>query len=420
MIGGGHRASSHSQEGDRDRAEGRRASSRCWKAIVARLIPPRWRDTDRAPSDRVTTVEIFFDVVFVFTLTQLTRVLEADLSPGGVGRVLLLFAILWWMFDGYVWLPNHVPPRLPAQKLLLFTGMAGFLIAAVGMPRAFAGTGVVFGVGYLVVIVVHLILFTQADVGRGLRWLAPYNLGAALLVLAGGFAGGASQYACWVAAFALQMVIPYLVPRRSWVGVVGSFRIVPEHFVERHGLLVIIALGESVVAIGMGVDVEHLSAGTLAVVVLALALPGALWWTYFTDTPAAEAALSAMEPGARARLALRLGFAHIPALLGVVFAAAGIHAAVAHPGSTASWQSALALAGGVVMFLAGIAATRRFLGTLPLRGRLVTAAAVLATVPVGTAVNAGLHLAAVVAVLVVMLVLDRRHHASETLTDPAS
>ncbi|MGC5022383.1 low temperature requirement protein A [Micromonospora sp. DT47] len=113
---------------------------------------PRWRDASGAPADRVTPVEVFFDVVFVFTLTQLTRILEADLSLAGFGRVLLLFGILWWMFDGYVWLANHVPPRLPAQKLLLFVGMAGFLIAAVGVPRAFAGSGVVFGAGYLVVV----------------------------------------------------------------------------------------------------------------------------------------------------------------------------------------------------------------------------------------------------------------------------
>lgn len=134
------------------------------------------------------------------------------------------------------------------------------------------------------------------------------------------------------------------------MGLVSSFRIVPEHLVERHGLLVIIALGESVVAIGMGVDVEHLTAGTLAVVVLALALPAGLWWTYFTDTRATEARLVAAEPGPRVRLALRTGFAHIPLMLGVVITAAGIHTAVAHPGDPSSWPAALALAGGVVVF----------------------------------------------------------------------
>jgi low temperature requirement protein LtrA len=375
----------------------------------------RWRDAHRASADRVTTVEVFFDVVFVFTLTQLTRILEADLSLAGVGRILLLFGILWWMFDGYVWLANQVPPQVPVQKLLKFVAMAGFLIAAVGIPHAFGETGVVFAVGYLVVISVHLLLFTQADVGRALGWLAAYNLSSALLVLAGGFAHGTARYLLWLAALALQMVIPYLVPRLSWMGLISSFRIVPEHLVERHGLLVIIALGESVVAIGMGVDVEHLAAGTLAVVVLALALPAALWWTYFTDTRATEARLVAAEPGPRVRLALRTGFAHIPLMLGVVITAAGIHTAVAHPGDPSSWPAALALAGGVVVFLAGIIEIRHSLHTVAVRSRLVTAVAVLATMPIGALVNAGLHLAAVVAVVVAMLWVDRRYHAAQTL-----
>jgi low temperature requirement protein LtrA len=368
----------------------------------------RWRDAHRRAADRVTTVEVFFDVVFVFTLTQLTRVLEADLSPGGVGRVLLLFGILWWMFDGYVWLPNHVPPRDPAQQLPLFAAMAGFLIAAVGIPDAFGETGMVFAVGYLVAICVHLLMFTQADIGSVLGRLAVYNLGSASLVLAGAFVQGTGRYALWLAALALQMIVPYLVPRLSWMSLVASFRIGPGHFVERHGLLVIIALGESVVAIGMGVDVEHPTAGTVAVVVLALALPAALWWTYFTeDVRVTEAALAAAEPGTRARLALRTGFAHIPLMLGVVITAAGIHSAVAHPGDRSSWAAALALAGGVVVFLAGIAEIRHALKTVPVLSRLLSAVAVLATMPIGVAVNAGAHLATMVVVMVAMLAIDR-------------
>ncbi|MGW4465828.1 low temperature requirement protein A [Micromonospora sp. NPDC004704] len=379
------------------------------------MTPSRWRQANRAPADRVTPVEIFFDVVFVFTLTQLTRILEEDLSLAGVGRIALIFAVLWWMITGYVWLPNHVPPRLPAQKLLLFVGMAGFLIAAIGVPHAFDGTGVVFGVGYAVVTCVHLLLFTQAEVGRALLWLAPYNIGSAALVLVGGFAGGTAQYALWIAAFVLVMVVPYLVPRRSWVGAASSFHIVAGHFVERHGLLVIIALGESVVAIGMGVDVDHLTAGTVAVTVLALVLPAGLWWTYFTDTRGLESTLANAASGRRARLAIRMGFAHVPLLLGIVITAAGIHAVVAHPGEPESWRSALALAGGVALYLVGIALARRSLHVASPWSRLVTAAVVLATVPVGTLGIAGLHLTAVVVVVTTMLVLDRRHHARETV-----
>jgi low temperature requirement protein LtrA len=127
----------------------------------------RWRDPDAAPAGSVTAVEVFFDVVFVFTLTQLTRTLEEDLSLAGTGRILLVFGALWYMYGGYAWLTNHVPPRRGSQKLVLFGAMAGFFIAALGIPHAFDGTGVLFGVGYLMVICVHLILFTQADVLEG-------------------------------------------------------------------------------------------------------------------------------------------------------------------------------------------------------------------------------------------------------------
>jgi low temperature requirement protein LtrA len=387
---------------------------------MAQVRKPSWwsRAVPGAPAGRVTTVEVFFDVVFVFTLTQLSRVLEDDLSLAATGRILLLFGILWWMFDGYIWLANHVPPVLPVQKILLFVAMAGFLIAAVGIPRAFGSTGLVFAVGYVVVICVHLLLFTQAGLGRVLGLLAAYNLSSAALMLAGGLVSGTARYALWIAALVMQMVIPYLVPRLSWMSLIGSFRITPGHFVERHGLLVIIALGESVVAIGMGVGLGHVTAGTIAVIVLALALPATLWWTYFTDTPAAEAALAADEPGPRVRLALRAGLSHIPLMLGIVIAAAGIHGAVAHPGHSVSRASAIALAGGVVVFLAGIILIRQALHRVELRSRVIAAVVVLATIPAGAEVSAGLQLALLVVVMVVLLIADRRYHADQAAGSP--
>jgi low temperature requirement protein LtrA len=372
-----------------------------------------WRDPNPAQADRVTPVEAFFDVVFVFTLTQLTRTLERDLSLAGAGRVLLLFGVLWWMYGGYAWLTNHVPPRRASQKLLLFAGMAGFLVAAVGIPHAFDRTGIVFGLGYLVVICIHLLLFTQADVLSGVLRLAPFNLTSALLVLVAGFFDAPGVYVLWVAAFVLMAVTPYITPRKSWVGVAAAFHVAPEHFVERHGLLVIIALGESVVAIGMGVDVDHLSAGTVGTIVLALALPAAFWWTYFTDAAAAEHALADADTGKRSLLAIRAYFfAHIPLLLGIVSAAAGIHAAIAHPGDPAKPAAAIALSGGVALFLLGVAEVRRTLNIGSATSRLVAAIAVLVTIPIATTVNAGVHLATVVAVVTAMLLIDARQQAS--------
>jgi low temperature requirement protein LtrA len=296
-----------------------------------------------------------------------------------------------------------------SQKLLLFAGMAGFMIAAVGIPHVFDGTGIVFGAGYLVVICVHLLLFTQSDALAGVLRLAPFNLASALLILAAGFVHGPAVYAMWVAAFVVMAIAPYLAPGCSWVGRASTFHLSAEHFVERHGLLVIIALGESVVAIGMGVDVEHLTAGTLGAIVLALALPAGFWWTYFTDTGPAEHALAGAEPATRSQLAVRAYiFAHIPLLLGIVAAAAGIHGAIAHPGDPAPLPSAIALAGGVALFLVGIAEVRRCLGIGSPLSRLAAAVAALATIPIGTSVHAGLQLASVVVVVAAMLIIDAR------------
>ncbi|MFK3982194.1 low temperature requirement protein A [Micromonospora sp. NPDC050397] len=154
---------------------------------------------------------------------------------------------------------------------------------------------------------------------------------------------------------------------------------------------------------------------------LALALPVGLWWTYFTDTGAAEKALAGAEDGPRSRLAIRIGFTHVPLLLGIVITAAGIHAVVAHPGHHSSWGSALALAGGVALYLVGVATTRLAVPAGPPWSRLVTATLVLATVPVGSFGTSALHLVAVVAVLTAMLLLDRlrgaRTTAPPTLTE---
>jgi low temperature requirement protein LtrA len=380
----------------------------------------RWRELSSAPAGAVTPVELFFDLVFVFTLTQLTRTLEASFSLATAGRILLLFGVLWWMYGGYAWLTNHVPPRRASQKLLLFAGMAGFLVTAVGIPRAFSGAGVVFGLGYLVVICVHLTLFTQSDVGAGVKRLAPFNLSSALLILVAGFFDGPVIYALWVAAFVLMTVTPYITPRRSWVSVASAFHITPGHFVERHGLLVIVALGESVVAIGMGVDVDHLNAGTVAATVLALALPGAMWWTYFHDTAPAEHALASAERGARSLLAIRAYFfAHIPLLLGIVFAAAGLHSAIAHPGDPAPWPPAVSLAGGVVLFLLAMGEFKRGLSIGSAVSRLVAGLAVLATIPLAATATAGVHLTSIVAILAAMLVIDGRMAATRAASADA-
>lgn len=359
----------------------------------------------RSPSEepeelRVTTLELFFDLVFVFAVTQLTSVLVGELSPLGMFRVVLLFGVLWWMYGGYAWLTNTMSPNRPGRQLLLLVGMAGFMIVALSTPHAFDGGGVAWGLGYLVVVLVHAGLFVQSN--RGILRVLPFNVLAAALVIAAGLLRGPAVYVLWTAALVVPIATPYLVSP-------GRFDIRPAHMVERYGLALLITLGESVVAVGIGVSAEPLDLGVAAAVVLGLALAAALWWTYFGgDDERAERALSAAEPEHRGPLTIAgFFYATIPMVLGVVAIAAGLKLTIGHSGSPIPFGPALALAGGAALFLAGAAALRRALRIGPLAARLAGAAAALATVPLGTRVAAEAELVALVAVFVAVLAAER-------------
>jgi low temperature requirement protein LtrA len=355
---------------------------------------------------RVTTLELFFDLVFVFTITQLTAVLAHDTSLRGALRVVLMLGVIWWMYGGYVWLTNAVAPDRGERRALLLGGMAAFLIVALAIPRAFADGGRAFGAAYLIVIGVHIGLFargTRATTLRAVFELAPYNIVAAAIVLAGGLAGGTAQYVLWAIALALECITPRLIHGAS------GFEIAPGHFVERHGLVVLIAIGESVIAVGAGAAEEPLDVKLALVAALALGLSAALWWAYFGagDDERAEAALAAAPPQRRPQLAVD-GFYywHLPILLGVIAIAAAEKTAVAHPFDALATRQAIALGGGMAVFLAGDVLFRRTLAIGRGRARAVAVALAAMTVPLGL-VAAVVQLGALVAMLVAALASER-------------
>jgi low temperature requirement protein LtrA len=353
---------------------------------------------------RVSTLELFFDLVFVFTLTQLTTLLADDLSAKGMVRVVLIFDVLFWMYAAYAWLTNMVPPDRPARRLLLIGGMAAFLVCALAVPQAFDGGGVAFGLGMLLVVLVHGGLYASVA-GVGVLWFAAPNFVAALCLIAAGFLDGPAAYALWAVPVVNQFVTPRLSTR-----VAARLRVRPRHFVERHGLLLLVALGESVVAIGIGLGGEPLNLGLFAVAVLGLALAAGLWWTYFAgDEEGAERALAAATAERRFRLANNAYFyAFIPMLVGVIVIAAGVKKSIGHIGDPLAAGPALALAGGVALYLAGDVAFRRVLGIRPVGHRAAAAALALATLPLGMSLAAGVQLVGLVAVLVAAIVAERR------------
>jgi low temperature requirement protein LtrA len=354
------------------------------------------------PAIRVSTLELFFDLVFVFTITQLTDVLVHHLDAVGVARVLVMLGVIWWMYGGYAWLTNAVAPSSTTRRTLLLTGMAGFLVIALAVPGAFGASGWIFGMGYLVVNLVHLVLFIRAGderVVRGVWGLAPLNLASALLVLTGGVLSGPVRYVLWAGALAVQVITPYL--HRM------GYSIAPSHFVERHGLVIIIAIGESVVAVGVGSAGRPIDLGIVAVAVLGLCVAYYLWWAYFAgDDARAEHVLETTDPARRPRLAVRAwGFAHYPMLLGIIVLAAGVKSTVGRAYEPLAWPSATALGTGAALFLLGHA---WFLRILRLRGvahRLAAAGGTLAAIPIGR-IGAAAELAAIAFVMATAMIVE--------------
>jgi low temperature requirement protein LtrA len=355
---------------------------------------------------RVSTLELFFDLVFAFTLTQLTELLVGNLSVAGAAQVVLVFGVLWWMYGGYAWLTNNRAPDRTVQRLLLLVGMAGFLVAGLAIPHGFGphetGSRLALGLGYLLVVVVHSALFYR--VNKNILRVTPFNLAAALLTIVAAFTAGPVSYLLWALAVATLWLSP-LISHPS-----GRFEVQPSHFAERLGALMIVALGESVAAVGISAAPAGLTFSVALSAVLGLALSAALWWVYFGDGDdgRSEQVMAATPPERRAGLALTAFYTHIPMLLGVVTLATGVSLTIGTAGRPHPVGQAIAVAGGAALFLAGDAWFRwgLHLGTpVP---RLLGAVFALATTPLGAVVSAQAQLAVLLAGLVAMLAAE--HH----------
>jgi len=354
---------------------------------------------------RVSTLELFFDLVFVFTITQLTSFLLRDPTIAGLVQMVLLFGNVWWMYGGYAWLTNAVPPRELAVRLLLLLGMGGFLLIALAIPTAFGSGGVAFGVGYMVVTLVHTGLFLRAQqtIASALARLGPFNLITAALLLVAGFTPGGVRIVLFALGGILHWITPYLIHQ-------SVFTIRAGHFVERHGLILLIALGESVVAVGIGLGAIDLPAGRIVAALLGLALTAALWWLYFSgDDDRAEAALDAARGEDKPWLALNaFGYAFVPILGGVVLIAAGLKLAVVRYNEPSTLAAAVFLAAGVAIYLVGLAIFGWLIHVRSIAVRLVMALLALVTAFIGLRITPVAQLAVLVVVLIAGNVAEAR------------
>jgi low temperature requirement protein LtrA len=224
---------------------------------------------------RVTPLELFFDLVFVFGFTQVTTVLSNNPTWSGLGHGLLILATLWWTWAAYTWLTNTVDPDIGAVSGAMLAAMGAMFVAALAVPDAFGRYGVLFGVAFLIVNVMQVTL--NALTARGNRDLqaailryAPTALAGATLILVAGFVHGGIKPLLWLAALAVGLFGPLLGGMSGW-------HIHPAHFVERHGLIVIIAIGESLIAIGLGERRSGLSSGVIVAAVLGFVVATSFW-----------------------------------------------------------------------------------------------------------------------------------------------
>ena len=353
-----------------------------------------------AEESRVTSLELFFDLVFVFTLTQLTALLARSLSWESLLQSFLIFIILFWMYGGYVWLTNSVPPITASRQLLLFAGMAAFLICALAIPNAFHTTGLIFGIGYLLVIFVHGFMYVRA-VGLKVARFVPMNFLSAATVIAAAFVEGPVRYLLWLLAIGLHVLT-------SFMGTGLRFELRVSHFVERHGLLLLVALGESIVAVGAAgpmLDLRFILAA-----VLGLILTAVLWWIYFAQDEGVARNTMLARPNAE-QLRQALGgffYAFIPMLFGIILLATGIKASIEHLTTRLDVSHAFAFGGGVALYLIGTTIFRRVSGIPEVNYRYVAACLALLTGFVGSNLSAALQFVCLILILIGLILAESR------------
>ncbi len=332
--------------------------------------------------ERVTPLELFFDLVFVLAITQCTALMSHHPSWSGMAQGLLVLGMLWWAWVGYAWLTSVIDPEEGAVRLVMFAAMAGLLIVSLCVPESFGNLALLFALAYGVVRTAHIALFMLASpdddaLRHSVLGLAASTVIAVGLLLAASALDSLAQGALWALALLLDMGGPYFFGSEGW-------KLVPGHFSERHGLIVIIALGESIVAIGVGASGE-MSAGIVVAAVLGVALTAAMWWTYFDIVALVSARRLANSAEGRERNEMArdsYSYLHLPMVAGIVLVALGLKTTIGHVDAHLHAVPAFALLGGLAIYLLGHVAFRyRHVHTIN-RQRLLLAIVLFFLVPV--------------------------------------
>jgi low temperature requirement protein LtrA len=368
---------------------------------------PRLTAVLRGDDERVTPLELFFDLVLVLAITQCTALMAHETTWAGLAKGLLVLGILWWSWVGYAWLTSVVDPEEGTVRLAMFAAMAALLVAALCVPHVFGATAGLFAGAYVVVRAAHIVLFLLASrddaaLRRSVIGLAASTAVGGSLLIAAAFADGLLQGALWALALSLDAGGPYFFGTEGW-------KLVPRHFAERHGLIVLIALGESIVAIGVGSQAT-VDAGVVVAAVLGTAVIAAFWWLYF-DVVALVAArrLEKAAPGRERNAVARDSFSylHFPMVAGIDLVALGFEKTLHNVGDPLDLVPAVALLGGAAAYLLAHAAFRwRNVHRFSLQ-RVLAAAACAGLVPAATVLPALATLGVLAALLAVLVAYER-------------
>jgi low temperature requirement protein LtrA len=351
------------------------------------------REVTAPPDQGATFVELFFDLVFVYAITQLTASLRVDLTPRGMLETIVVFWLVWWAWTQFTWALNLADTEESHVRLatLLATAVAFFMAQAV--PDAFADGGAWFAIPYVGVRLTGLTVYAwvaQGDVEQraSVRGFWLVSLTGMAAVIAGAFAGATLRTALWFLAIALDFVAATQAGRGTW-------RVSPRHFAERHALFVIIGLGESLIAAGIGTGDVARTAELVVAAVLAVLATCALWWSYFGwAKEAAEEAFAAAPVDERARIARdAYSLRHFPIVGGIIGFAVAVEETVAHPGEPLSTPLAFSLAAGVVLFVLGTAAVLFYTSRIQPWTRIGAAAVIAVAVPLTARIHGSLALA---------------------------
>ena len=359
-----------------------------------------------AQIERVTPLELFFDLVFVFAITQVTALLAAQPTWGGLLRGLVVLAALWWAWAAYAWLTNTLNPEEGLVRIAMFVVMGAMLVCALAVPEAFGDHGVVFGVAYLVVRAMHIALYAIAArgdpdlLGAVLRML-PSSTISGFLILGAGFLEGKERTTLWILALAIDYLGVLVGRGQGW-------RLSPGHFVERHGLVVIIAIGESIVALGVSASGTPLTAGVITTALVGMTIATALWWTYF-DWVAIVLEHRLREATGTAQTTLArdaFSYLHFVLVAGIVLFAMSLKKALAHYDAHLAVVPATALCAGLGAYLlAHVLLRYRISGTIG-HGRPVALVALLVFWPFADDVPALAALSVAAAVFVVLIAYE--------------